>query len=247
MGVIDMEFFFAGGVAVVLALPVILILGILVILALRHDDDPDANRAPAIYGSVLAYLALLTILFAGTGAVHALLETTSGHTHSESSSLVSFEGDSMMGNDDAFGRMMERRLAHRFSDDDDGAAITEAIGFLIAIAAAVALLFVHRRLYANRRTVAGAAARVHRAYLLIMCFTVAIIAVGAAAMALFELYEVIFKDAANIENRADELRELIPAAVLALGAGYLWRWHWDELGLDLGGEDAPPATEADVP
>jgi hypothetical protein len=123
------------------------------------------------------------------------------------------------------------------------------VGFLIAAGAAVGLLAVHRRLFAHRRTVAGAASRVHRAYLLVMCFTVAIIAVAAGAMALFELYSVIFAGAANVSNRADEARQLVPSVFLALGAAYLWRRHWDELGLDLGGDDPPPTAPfaADVP
>jgi hypothetical protein len=244
-----MAFFFAGGLVLVLALPVILILGILVILALRHDDDRDGNRAPAIYGSVIAYLALLTILFAGTGAVHALIDTSSGHTHADGGSYSSVQmSGPMMGSDDGYGGSMERRLMRSYSDDDDGAAITEMVAFLIAAAAAIALLAVHRRLFAHRRTVAGAAARVHRAYLLVMCFTVALIAVAAGAAALFELYKVIFAGAANVSNRADEARELIPSALFALGAAFLWRMHWDELGLDFGdGDPTTPPGATDVP
>jgi hypothetical protein len=88
---------------------------------------------------------------------------------------------------------------------------------------------------------------VHRAYLLVMCFTVAIIAVAAASGALFELYKVIFAGAANVANRADEARELIPTALLALGAAFLWRRHWDELGLDLGEPPAATAIAEDAP
>ena len=56
--------FLLGGLGSVLALffPVILVLALLVILALRHDDDADGNRAPAIYGSVIAYVGVLTVL-----------------------------------------------------------------------------------------------------------------------------------------------------------------------------------------
>lgn len=206
-----MPILFAGGFAVVLILPVVLVLGILVILALRHDDDPDGNRAPAMYASLIAFLALLTILFAATGFVGELMETTSGHTHA-SESFGGFRDD--------------------FSDDDDGAAVTQAMAFFIAGVAALVLLRIHRRLFARRFTVTGAAARVHRAYLLVMCFVVAVIGIAAAGMALFELYQVIFKDAANLENRADELRELVPTAVLAIGAWSIWTWHWRELDLD---------------
>ena len=239
--------FFAGGLVVIaLALPVILILGILVILALRHDDDADAQRAPAIYGSVIAYLAILTVLFAGTGVVHSLLDTTSGHTHAGDRGYETYvENDNPMMGDDMYRGGVSRTV--RYSDDDDGAAITEAVGFFLAGAAALGLLAMHRRLFARRHVVAGAASRVHRAYLLVMCFTVVLIGIGAAVMAVFGLYEVIFKDAANIENRADELRELIPSAVLAIGSWAIWTWHWRELDLDLGGGEPVPPTAADAP
>jgi hypothetical protein len=242
-----MEFFAGGLIVIGLALPVILILGILVILALRHDDDPDANRAPAIYGAVIAFLAILTILFASTGVVGALLETSSGHTHGDGGSYSRVEmSGPMMDGDDMYQGGMNRRLV-RYSDDDDGAAVSDAVGLLIAGLAAAALLAVHRRLFARRFTVAGAAARVHRAYLLIMCFVVAIVAVTAAAMTLNFLYQLIFSGAANVENRADVARDLIPAAVLGLGAGWIWRWHWSELGLDLGGGAPSTAEPTDVP
>src|SRR5881628_2265080 len=118
-----MPFLFAGGIAVALLLPVILILGILVILALRHDDDADANRAPAIYASVIAFIAVLTILFAGTGVVSALLETTSGHTHSgESFGMESRTaiGSGMMDSGEMdYGPGSGRALMRHYSNDDD--------------------------------------------------------------------------------------------------------------------------------
>jgi hypothetical protein len=245
--VIAMPIFFAGGFAVVLILPVVLVLGILVILALRHDDDPDGNRAPAMYASVIAFLALLAMLFAATGVVSELLDITSGHTHASGSYgyAESVSGDELYGPGGPGGP--GRRLTRSYSDDDDGAAATQAMAFFIAGMAALVLLFIHRRLFARRFTVTGAAARVHRAYLLVMCFTVALIGIAAAGAALFELYQVIFKDAANIENRADKLRELIPTAVLAVGAWSIWTWHWRELDLDLGAAPPPAATATDVP
>jgi len=127
-------------------------------------------------------------------------------------------------------------------------ATSTAIGALVVGLAALALLAVHRHLFARRFTVTGAAARVHRAYLLVMCLTVVLIGVSATGMALYELVQVIFKDAANLENRADKLRDLVPTAVVAIGAWGIWNWHWRELDLDLGGS-APTATATatDVP
>jgi hypothetical protein len=237
--VIAMPIFFAGGFAVLMILPVVLVLGILVILALRHDDDPDGNRAPAMYASVIAFLAILTILFATTGVVSELMEITSGHTHASGS--YGYSETETFGVDGS-----GRRLTRSYSDDDDGAAVTHAMAFFIAGVAALVLLRIHSKLFARRFTVTGAAARVHRAYLLVMCFAVALIGMAASGMALFELYQVIFKDAANIESRADELRDFVPAAVLAIGAWSIWTWHWRELDLD-GSAPPPTATATTVP
>jgi hypothetical protein len=239
-----MSFLFVGGIALALLFPVILVLGILVILALRHDDDPDANRAPAIYASVIAFLAILTILFAATGVVSELMETTSGHTHTSTS--FGYEPQTMPYRGGVQGEL-PGRLMHRYSSDDDGAALTEAVAFLIVGLAAAGLLALHRRLFARRHTVVGAASRVHRAYLLVMCFVLVIVGVAAASAAVFELYETIFSGAANIDNRADELRQLIPTAFVAVGAWWLWMQHWGELGLDLGGPPPAQVTATDVP
>ena len=244
-----MPFFIAGGVALALSLPVILILGILVILALRHDDDPDGNRAPAIYGSVIAFLAILTILFAATGIVSELVATTSGSTHGTSGARrmeMNFTPNSGSSLDDNGLQPMPRFAAYH--EDHDGRAITNAVGFLIAGLAAAGLLALHRGLFAHRRTVTGAAARVHRAYLLVMCLILVVLGLTGAAVAVYAVFRAIASDWANVRNRADELRAAGSALALALGAGYLWRRHWDELGLDLGGPEPPPAvTATDVP
>jgi hypothetical protein len=70
--------FLLGGIGSVLTLvfPIVLVLALLVILALRHDDDADERRAPAIYGSIIAFVGTLTALYAATGVVAQLLELT---------------------------------------------------------------------------------------------------------------------------------------------------------------------------
>ena len=59
------EFLFLGGASFAF-FPVLVLLAVVVVLALRHDDDAGEERAPAIYGSVVAFLALLTLLVAVT-------------------------------------------------------------------------------------------------------------------------------------------------------------------------------------
>jgi hypothetical protein len=190
--------FLLGGLGsvVVLFFPVILVLALLVILALRHDDDADGNRAPAIYGSVIAYVGLLTVLFSATGVVAALVELT---------------------NDNSY--------------DDDG-TVTTAVIFLIAGLAALGLLRVHQGLFARRHTAGEAAHRVHRAYVLVMCLTVALTAMVAGGILLYQLYGVAFPDTAGTD-RGDAFRVAVTMAVLFLGSAGLWQRHWREL--DLGG------------
>jgi hypothetical protein len=200
--------FLLGGLGsvVVLFFPVILVLALLVILALRHDDDADGNRAPAIYGSVIAYVGVLTVLFSATGVVASLVELT---------------------ND---------------SGDHDG-TVTSGVIFLIAGVAALGLLRVHQGLFARRHAVDGAARRVHRAYVLVLCLTVALTAMVAGAIVLFQLYGAAFPDTAGTD-RGDALRVLVTMAVLFAGAAVLWQRHWAEL--ELGGR-APEVSAAGTP
>lgn len=220
--------FLFGGLASMLVLffPVILILALLVILALRHDDDTDGNRAPAIYGSIIAFVALLTLLFAATGLVSSLVSLTAD----DSSGAIS------MSSGDGYAGEFEEGEFEEFEEfaeeDNNDAAISSSVGFLIAGVAALGLLFAHRALFDRRRSATGAARRVHHAYLLVLCLVTALIAMVAGGMAIFAVYRAIFPDTAGAENRADELRTLVTLVVLFVGAAGLWRMHWAELDLD---------------
>lgn len=217
--------FLFGGLlsSVFLLVPVVLVLALLVILALRHDDDVDGHRAPAIYGSIVAFVGLLTVLFAVTGMAASLASISADDTHgaigvSERgvSSSIGPDGTVSFASDDA-------------SSDDDDAAVTSAVGFLVAGLAALGLLAAHRQLFDRRFTVTGAAQRVHRAYLLVLCLVVALIATGAAAAAVYALYRTLFPGTSGLDDRADGVRALVPLVVLFVGAGGLWRWHWRQL------------------
>lgn len=228
--------FLLGGAASLLFLlfPVILILALLVILALRHDDDTDQHRAPAIYGSVIAFVALLTLLFAATGLTASLVSLTADGSSGAvgvPSEEFGFEGDEIAVD----------------ADDDNDAAISSAVGFLIAGAAALGLLYAHRTLFDRRRTATGAARRVHRAYLLVLCLVTALIAMVAAGMGVYALYRAVFPGTAGAENRADELRTLVTLVVLFVGAAGLWRFHWRELDLDRPDDGPGDFSAAAVP
>src|SRR5437763_8620959 len=84
--------FVFGAGSFLLLLPLIGIVGLLVVLAIQRDDDPDLNRAPAIYAALVAFIALLALLLAVTGAASAIVDFSKdtygeGH-HGEASALV---------------------------------------------------------------------------------------------------------------------------------------------------------------
>ena len=196
--------FWFGGLSIGLALflPIILVLALLVILAIRHDEDADGNRAPAIYGSVVAYLGILTVLFAAAAAASAIAglsrETYGGGHDSATRGLV---------------------LA------------------LIGAVVGLGILWTHRALFSARHAAIGAARRVYRAYVLVLCLTVLLFGAIAAATALYALYGFLAPGVAGVNDRGEALRTFAPAAVLLAGCGLLWAWHWRELGF------APPPKE----
>jgi hypothetical protein len=87
-------FFFIGLISIVLfaALPLVISIALLVILALRHDDDVDSSRAPAIYASIVAFVSFLTVLFALGGAAAAIgqysVDDYGGGHHDATTGLV---------------------------------------------------------------------------------------------------------------------------------------------------------------
>lgn len=224
--------FLLGGVAglLIFSLPVVLVIGLLTILVLRRDDDADGNRAPALYGAVIAMIGILTLLFAVTGVVSSVADLTAD----DSSAAISTP--SMPGGEDLSFDDSRRR-------DDDDAAISSAVGLLIVAGVSLGLLRAHRRLFARRHEVVGSARRVYRGYLLVLCLVTAVTAMVAAGVGLYTIYSAIFPDTAGADNRADELRSLVTIAVLFVGAAGLWRWHWREL--DLG--EQPEVSAAAAP
>jgi hypothetical protein len=63
---IGMSFLFTG-------LPVVLVLGLVVVLALHRDEDTEGNRAPAIYAALVAFIGFFALLVAAPVAASALV------------------------------------------------------------------------------------------------------------------------------------------------------------------------------
>jgi hypothetical protein len=227
--------FLLGGLGFAFALmfPLVLLVALLVILAIRHDNDAEGTRAPAVYGAVVAFLALFTLLFAATAMVTSLLDLTKDDD--------SFQGrQTSSGFEDEFGEEFGGGMfdVPSFGDDrdSDDRAVAGAVVALIVGAVAIGVLVLHRPLFARRHHVTGAGARVVRAYHLVVGLVAVVLGVVAVAVFLYGLFSVAAPGISGAGDRGAAARGLVPAGVLAVGAALLFRWHTDEAGL------FPPVT-----
>ena len=238
-----MEGIFLFGGATIGLLPIVVLLGVVVVLALRQDDDVDEQRGPAIYASVVAFVALLTLLVAVTGVVSALVAFTEDTETSSFRSRVEVDADLRGSFGDDAGDL-PGSFGEDGSDgdhDDDWRALA---AFAIAGAAAVGVLALHRPLLERRETWTGAARRVYRAYLALVCVVTVVLAVGAAAVLVYDVLQLLAPGVFGDGDRGDAGREALPVLVLFGASAALWSWHSAQLGI------GPPRREvsaADAP
>jgi hypothetical protein len=173
-------------------LPIVLVFGLVVVMALHRDDDASGNRSMALYAALVASVGFFLLLIAapviGGALVNFSRETYGGRHQAEASQL--------------------------------------AIGVILALVGA-GILLLHRPLYARMRIAGGAAARVRRAYALVMCFVVILVGAVAASLALYEGLRVVASDTFG-SDRGDAARSFVPAIALLIAAVGIGRWHWDE-------------------
>lgn len=220
------------GFGLMLLFPIVLLLALLVILALRHDDDVEGTRAPAIYGAVVAFLAVFTLLFAATAFVSSLLELTKDAGSPLETRVPPTMDDDFDGGfgDDMGGGLFDD---DRGRDSDDEAIAGAVVALIVALVAA-GVLALHRPLFERRRTVTGAGARVVRAYHLVVSLVAVLLAVVGGGMALYGVFSIIAPGVAGAEDRASALRDLVPPLVLATGAALVFRWHSQQAHLLTG-------------
>lgn len=216
-------------------LPILALLALMIVVALRQDDDGGEERAPAIYGAIVAMLALLTLLFAVAGAASALADFT------ESSGEQSRQMIRMGDDDPSFG--YGGRLGDSADHDDDWQRLVAAV---IAGGVAVALVALHRPLLDRRRSATGAARRVYRAYLSVGALVTVLVAVLVGGFAVFAVAKVVAPGVFGNGDRGDAGRDAVPMLVLFLVSAGLWRWHWRELGVG-GAASNDEVSAADAP
>ena len=99
-------------------------------------------------------------------------------------------------------------------------------GIIIGVIGAGVLLL-HRGLFERLRLATGAAARVRRAYSLVMCFVTVVVGAIAGAMALYQVAAMVASDTFDTTS-GDAARSFVPAMALLVAAVAVGRWHWDE-------------------
>jgi hypothetical protein len=240
-------FLFAGLFSVVLFLvPTGLLLGLLVVFALRTDADDAGGRASALYLSMASFVALFTLLAAAFALTTSIVDLVSGDDGSgESSGFTSFEPDGELG----FEAGSEEDFSRGFGGDGGGGqdaddrAISAAVASAIVALVAGAIVAFHLprldRLGAAHQ--AGTSAwRVRRSFRLVTCLAAVLIVLVTASLSLYGVYSMAAPGVAGAGDRGDALEGLIPVLVLLGGAGLIFWLHWDD-------ERPPPVTSAVAP
>lgn len=235
-----------GGLELVvmpLALIGIVLLGIVALAGGRNEPDPHGHRAPAMYLSLVSFVAIFTILFAiGTGAksLGNLVFTDPG---SVDCSEEPWRSECMSGGPTSFVNLTDA--------PSDEAVTAEHVSGLVnsvgAGAAAGAVLAFHarrRRELLEDDTFAGSpGARTFNAYLYAVAFVAMIVLLVSAATALLGLVRGAAPDLVNsgsVDAERDAgLVQLISSLALGAAAVAVYKIHW---AAARGTGSAPPGV-----
>jgi hypothetical protein len=227
-------------------LPVALVLGLIVLLALRGEPD-DGGRGVTLYLALASFVAFFTLLLAGTALAAAVTDLVAGDDQSTFTvSGTSFDSSSSFGSDSGSG-FQPAPIARRIGQSHDDRAWTTIIQTLIAIAAALVVLRFHwpRLESVGRRAAPGSAAlRVRQAYCSTVCFLVVVTLLVSATVATFNIVQAIAPGTTGAGNRGDALESFVPVFVLAMGAAALFSLHWRRVEMPAFLRPLPPAGEA---
>jgi hypothetical protein len=229
-------FLFAGLFSLV---PTGLLLGLLVVFALRTDADDAGGRASALYLSMAAFVALFTLLAAAFTLTTSVVDLVSGGDGGgDDSGFVSpFEPDDGFG----FEESPSPGMSSGGQDADDRAISAAVASAIVAVVAAAILAFHPPAARPPRRRPPGGHRRLaRRSFRLVTCLTAVLIVLVTASLSLYGVYSIAAPGVAGAGDRGDALEGLIPVLVLLGGAGVIFRLHWDD-------ERPPPVTSAVAP
>lgn len=235
-------FLVAGLFSVLLFLiPTGLLLGLLVVFALRTDPDEAGGRASALYLSMASFVALFTALAAVVSLSAAVVDLVA-----DEEEPASFEGSF---GDEGFEEdfTVEGPELDVFGGDDgrdaDDKAIDAAVASVIALLVSGAILLFHvprlNRVGAAHLIGTGAW-RVRRSYRLVACLVSVLLVLVTATLGLYGIWQIAAPGISGAGDRGDAAEGLVPILVLLAGAAVIFRLHFDD-------EKAPPVTAEVAP
>ena len=231
-------FLFAGLFsALIFLVPTGLLLGLLVVFALRSDPDEAGGRANALYLSMASFVALFTALAAVVSLSAAVVDLVADDEETENPVFGNEfeEGFEPPTGIEVFGGNDDR--------DADDKAIDAAVASVIALLVSGAVYLFHAprldRVGAAHLTGTGAW-RVRRAYRLVACLVAVLIILVTATLGLYGVWQIAAPGISGAGSRGDAAEGLVPIVVLLIGAAVIFRLHWDD-------EKAPPVTAEVAP
>jgi hypothetical protein len=232
----------------------VLLLAVIILATGRGEPDPKGRRAFAVYVSAVSFIALFTLVLATFAAVTSLAGLVEDDEEpalfdGDFGGTLEGEGFLLLGEGELDGIDLP---VPDPPDRGDAVARDTIQALLIAAFAAAVLLFHERRRRDLRREegFAGSATwRVDRAYLWTVCFTAVLIALFAAASALYEVFRALAPGVASDIGDDTIVRQsaasaFISAGYLAVVAGLVFWFHWRQ-GDDSRPQPAAPAFTPD--
>lgn len=235
----------------------LVVLGIIV-LASGREPDPSGRRPYAVYLCTVSFVAMFTVLFAGYALISTLVglaidaddEEQSLRSTPHQASVIKAEnpaGDPEVGGpgdefmpppgqydyDDSEEFNFDDPEEFMLEGDSEDAAVRDSVASGLTLVATGLLLVFHRRKLSELRSTPGyegsPAARVESAYMYATCFVAVIALAGAAATAVYGIFQIIAPGVASTYGegaRKDGVTPLITSGALAL-ATYAIAWkHW---------------------
>jgi hypothetical protein len=258
--------FLLGSVFGVLAIlvPISLVLGMVVLLALRGEPD-DGGRGMTLYLGLATFAGFLVALLAVTALSAAVTDLVANDDHDAVTAVFGSSSDQSVdagsGSFEPFptettftvpsssGTKSSTSFGDVEGQSHDDRTWTTIIQTLLALGAALVVLRFHwPRLEAvgDGTTTDSAAGKARQAYCYTMCFLVVVTMLVSATVAAFNVVQMVAPGTTGAGNRGDAIESFIPVFVLAVGAAALFRIHWSRVETPAFLRPPPPPPAAEV-